>query len=266
MSRYLTIIIFVYINTINIGFTFRLNHYHSYQLNKLYNLKSTVNLYAKKKTNKLISDELWTSLEPEDEDKAQVVSSSTSATVVDTNDNNNNNSNVKSKTKKQSKQLISSDLLSSFIEDDNSVKVIDDNQAATSSSTSTAVIDKKNKKNKKKEVFVSDDNDDDDDDKYEKDVQSSSTAIIAEDITGTAAVIDEKELTLEQKTRKEKPSARVRFIESSQPDFVSIGLENVGLMYGNDVILKSATFSISSGLIIIKAIMMILLLYMLSYH
>ena len=69
MSRYLTIIIFVYINTINIGFAFRLNHYHSYQLNKLYNLKSTVNLYAKKKTNKLISDELWTSLEPEDEDK-----------------------------------------------------------------------------------------------------------------------------------------------------------------------------------------------------
>lgn len=264
MSRYLTIVIFVYINTINIGFTFRLNHYHSYQLNKLYNLKSTVNLYAKKKTNKLISDELWTSLEPEDEDKAQVVSSSTSATVVDTNDNNNN-SNVKSKTKKQSKQLISSDLLSSFIEDDNSIKVIDDNQTATSTSTSTAVIDKKNKKNKKKEVFVLDDNDDDDD-KYEKDVQSSSTAIIAEDITGTAVVIDEKELTLEQKTRKEKPSARVRFIESSQPDFVSIGLENVGLMYGNDVILKSATFSISSGMIIIIAIMMILLLYMLSNH
>lgn len=262
MSRYLTIIIFVYVNTINIGFTFRLNHYHSYQLNKLYNLKSTVNLYAKKKTNKLISDELWTSLEPEDEDKAQVVSSSTSVTVVDTNDNNN--SNVKSKTKKQSKQLISSDLLSSFIEDDNSLKVVDDNQAATSTSTSTAVIDKKNKKNKKKEVFVSDDNDDDDD-KYEKDVQSSSTAIIAEDITGTAVVIDEKELTLEQKTRKEKPSARVRFIESSQPDFVSIGLENVGLMYGNDVILKSATFSISSGMIIIIAIMMILLLYILSY-
>ena len=155
MSRYLTIIIFVYINTINIGFTFRLNHYHSYQLNK---------------------------------------------------------------------------------------------------------------KNKKKEVFVSDDDDDDDDDKYEKDVQSSSTAIIVEDTTGTAAVIDEKELTLEQKTRKEKPSARVRFIESSQPDFVSIGLENVGLMYGNDVILKSATFSISSGMIIIIAIMMRLVLYILSYH
>lgn len=247
MSRYLTIIIFVYINTINIGFTFRLNHYHSYQLNKLYNLKSTVNLYAKKKTNKLISDELWTSLEPEDEDKAQAVSSSTSATGVDTNDNNNN-SNVKSKTKKQSKQLISSDLLSSFIEDDKSVKVINDNQAATSSSTSTAVIDKKNKKNKnKEEVFVSDDNDDDDD-KYDLVVQSSSTAIIVEDIKGTVVVIDEKELTLEQKTRKEKPSARVRFIESSQPDFVSIGLENVGLMYGNDVILKSATFSISSGM------------------
>jgi hypothetical protein len=247
MSRYLTIIIFVYINTINIGFTFRLNHYHSYQLNKLYNLKSTVNLYAKKKTNKLISDELWTSLEPEDEDKTQVVSSSTSATGVDTNDNNNN-SNVKSKTKKQSKQLISSDLLSSFIEDDNSVKVIDDNQAATSSSpTSTAVIDKKKKKNKnKEEVFVSDDNNDND--KYDIDVQSSSTAIIVEDIKGSAVVIDEKELTLEQKTRKEKPSARVRFIESSQPDFVSIGLENVGLMYGNDVILKSATFSISSGM------------------
>ena len=260
MSRYLTIIVFVYINTINIGLTFKLNHYHSYQLNKLYDLKSTVILYAKKKTNKLISDELWTSLEPEDEDKAQVVSS---AAVVDTNDNNNN-SNVKSKTKKQSKQLISSDLLSSFIEvDNNSVKVNndDDNQGAASSSstTSTVVIDKKKKKDKnknKEDVFVSDDNNNDDDDnKYDIDVQSasSSTATIVEDSKDS----DEKELTLEQKTRKEKPSARVRFIESSQPDFVSIGLENVGLMYGNDVILKSATFSISTGMTLISDVVVV---------
>jgi len=245
--------IYICINTINIGLTLKLNHYHSYQVNKLFNLKTNFILYAKKKTNKLISDELWTSLEPEDEDKtsSQVISkvpTVSSSSIDDLNDNNN--SNVKSKTKKQSKQLISNDLLSYLIEevDETKTKVVEDTQTSTVlSSSSSVVVDKKKKKDKNKnKEEVNKDNYDDNNDKdtFDVDEQSSSMAV------DTAVVIDEKDLTLEQKIRKEKPSARVRFIESSQPDFVSIGLEDVGLMYGNDVILKSATFSISTGMIV----------------
>ena len=47
--------------------------------------------------------------------------------------------------------------------------------------------------------------------------------------------------------RREKPSSRVRFMESSQPDYVMMGMEKVGLMYGNEVILKDATFSVQTG-------------------
>ena len=36
-------------------------------------------------------------------------------------------------------------------------------------------------------------------------------------------------------------------MESSQPDYVMMGMENVGLMYGNEVILKDATFSVQTG-------------------
>ena len=36
-------------------------------------------------------------------------------------------------------------------------------------------------------------------------------------------------------------------MESSQPDYVMMGMEKVGLMYGNEVILKDATFSVQTG-------------------
>lgn len=49
------------------------------------------------------------------------------------------------------------------------------------------------------------------------------------------------------KTRKDKPSSRVRFTESAQPNFVSIGLDKVSLLFGNEVILKDATFAVNTG-------------------
>lgn len=49
------------------------------------------------------------------------------------------------------------------------------------------------------------------------------------------------------RTRKDKPSSRVRFTASAQPNFVSIGLDKVSLLFGNEVVLKDATFSVNTG-------------------
>jgi ABC-type multidrug transport system fused ATPase/permease subunit len=47
--------------------------------------------------------------------------------------------------------------------------------------------------------------------------------------------------------RKEKPSSRIRFVESTQPDYVSIGLDKIELRFGNEAVLKEATLTVSSG-------------------
>jgi ABC-type multidrug transport system fused ATPase/permease subunit len=47
--------------------------------------------------------------------------------------------------------------------------------------------------------------------------------------------------------RKEKPSSRIRFVESTQPDYVSIGLDKIELRFGNEPVLKEATLTVSSG-------------------
>lgn len=54
-------------------------------------------------------------------------------------------------------------------------------------------------------------------------------------------------LTKEQRMRRDRPPSRVKFAESSQPDFLMMGLEKVSLLYGNEVILKDSTFSVSTG-------------------
>ena len=59
--------------------------------------------------------------------------------------------------------------------------------------------------------------------------------------------VDPEGLTIEQRVRKEKPPSRIRFAESAQPDFVMMSLEGVGLMYGNDVVLRDATFGATTG-------------------
>ena len=54
-------------------------------------------------------------------------------------------------------------------------------------------------------------------------------------------------LTAEQRIRKEKPKSRIRFAESAQPDFVMMSLDHVSLVYGNDVIIKDSTLSVTTG-------------------
>jgi len=69
-----------------------------------------------------------------------------------------------------------------------------------------------------------------------------------------AAVVDEvKEEendegpTLEDKIRKERPPPRVRVMESSQPGFVSLRLEKVGITFRNQEVLKDVTWGVQSG-------------------
>lgn len=69
-----------------------------------------------------------------------------------------------------------------------------------------------------------------------------------EGITGNKPIeTTTNEFTIEQQVRRDKPPSRVKFAESSQPDFVMMALENVGLIFGNEVVIKDASFSVSTG-------------------
>jgi ATPase subunit of ABC transporter with duplicated ATPase domains len=68
-----------------------------------------------------------------------------------------------------------------------------------------------------------------------------------DDEVAEVAALDPDALTIEQKVRKEKPPSRIRFAESSQPDFAMMALEGVGLIYGNQVVIKDSSFSVATG-------------------
>jgi ABC-type multidrug transport system fused ATPase/permease subunit len=48
-------------------------------------------------------------------------------------------------------------------------------------------------------------------------------------------------------TRRTSPKAKIRFTERSQPPFVSVGIENVQMLYGDQTLLKNASFAVSTG-------------------
>lgn len=53
--------------------------------------------------------------------------------------------------------------------------------------------------------------------------------------------------TLEDKIRKERPPPRIRVMESSQPGFVSLRMENIGITFRNQEVLKDVTWGVQSG-------------------
>ena len=66
----------------------------------------------------------------------------------------------------------------------------------------------------------------------------------------TTAEIDVQKLvkvTLEDKIRKERPPPRIRVMESAQPGFVSLRLQNVGITFRNQEVLKDVTWGVQSG-------------------
>jgi ABC-type cobalamin/Fe3+-siderophores transport system ATPase subunit len=60
-------------------------------------------------------------------------------------------------------------------------------------------------------------------------------------------VVDPSQPTLEDKIRKERPPPRIRVMESSQPGYTSLRLENVGIIFRNQEVLKDVTWGVSTG-------------------
>jgi len=214
-------------------------------------------LDAKKKP-KLVSDDFLSSLESGlgDSDDSASTTTSVSTPVEDKKD--------KKKDKKKNKLGISDDLLAnlSTLDDDGSAETtpeipkVNDNNDDNNNDDSNNKKKKKDKKNKGNAFNVDTVEQDEDSITAAKEPVEAAETTSKELVVEAAAAAAEQEdevvrdpnaETMEQKARREKPAARVRFAESSQPDYVMMGLEKVGLMYGNDVVLKDASFSVTTG-------------------
>ena len=53
--------------------------------------------------------------------------------------------------------------------------------------------------------------------------------------------------TLEEKIRKERPPPRIRVMESAQPGYTSLRLENIGITFRNQEVLKDVTWGVQTG-------------------
>lgn len=73
-------------------------------------------------------------------------------------------------------------------------------------------------------------------------VEEAEPAVAQVEITQEAG-----KLTLEDKIRKDRPPPRIRVMESAQPGFVSLRLENVGITFRNQEVLKDVTWGVQSG-------------------
>ena len=83
---------------------------------------------------------------------------------------------------------------------------------------------------------------DDDDNKDE-------TASTEDDVVVVVVVDNNKSQkpTLEDKIRKERPPPRIRVMESTQPGYTSLRLENVGITFRNQQVLKDVTWGVQTG-------------------
>lgn len=54
-------------------------------------------------------------------------------------------------------------------------------------------------------------------------------------------------LTAEERIRKERPPPRIRIMESSQPDYAALRLENIAITFRDQPVLKSATWGVQTG-------------------
>lgn len=54
-------------------------------------------------------------------------------------------------------------------------------------------------------------------------------------------------VTLEDKIRKERPPPRIRVMESTQPGYTSLRLENAGITFRNQVVLRDVTWGVQTG-------------------
>lgn len=68
-----------------------------------------------------------------------------------------------------------------------------------------------------------------------------------EDDAEAASAVPQDKTTLEDKIRKERPPPRIRVMESAQPGYVSLRMENVGITFRNQEVLKDVTWGVQSG-------------------
>jgi len=97
---------------------------------------------------------------------------------------------------------------------------------------------KKNKKKKGKNAV-----EDDDDDQPVAEVAEPPKI----EIPTQAAPKPKEKLTLEEKIRKERPPPRIRVMESAQPNFSSLRMENVGVVFRDTQILTDVSWGVQTG-------------------
>eukprot|EP00578_Thalassiosira_sp_NH16_P010815 CAMPEP_0181120878 /NCGR_PEP_ID=MMETSP1071-20121207/24414_1 /TAXON_ID=35127 /ORGANISM="Thalassiosira sp., Strain NH16" /LENGTH=929 /DNA_ID=CAMNT_0023205609 /DNA_START=19 /DNA_END=2808 /DNA_ORIENTATION=- len=56
-----------------------------------------------------------------------------------------------------------------------------------------------------------------------------------------------KKLTAEERIRKDRPPPRIRVMESSQPDYTALRLENIAITFRDQPVLTSATWGVQTG-------------------
>jgi ATPase subunit of ABC transporter with duplicated ATPase domains len=54
-------------------------------------------------------------------------------------------------------------------------------------------------------------------------------------------------ITLEDKIRKERPPPRIRILDAPQPGYVALRLENVGMIFRNQMVLSESTWGVQTG-------------------
>ena len=96
------------------------------------------------------------------------------------------------------------------------------------------------KKQGKKQLRSEDDDD-------EEDMDESSAQAVNGDTSVDAEPPQLDQLTLEDKIRRERPPPRIRVMESSQPGYTSLRLENVGITFRNQEVLKDVTWGVQTG-------------------
>ena len=73
------------------------------------------------------------------------------------------------------------------------------------------------------------------------------------DTTATTTIAPEQTepkkeaLTAEERIRKERPPPRIRIMETSQPDYTALRLENIAITFRDQPVLKSATWGVQTG-------------------
>ena len=72
-------------------------------------------------------------------------------------------------------------------------------------------------------------------------------AVAATDAPPAQEAAPQAKPTLEDKIRKDRPPPRIRVMESSQPGYTSLRLENVGITFRNQEVLKDVTWGVQTG-------------------